>query len=224
MSQFRMLLWKDYYVHRGVLLTGAMILVAMLLVIPVLEAWDLRRHPGLSIAWRDVWSQGAFMSLLISQLTIAVLTGNAVAGERADRSVEFLAMLPASRVLVLAAKLVVTLCGAVAIWALNFPLLANAPQGSGTARFHDVEVFLLSTTVLLFGTGWLSSVLLRSSAIAAAIAIAAPLSLVVGLNIVSNLHGDREGFVSLWFSRIAPTLGLVQLALAIVVFLCRREP
>jgi hypothetical protein len=222
MSQFRMLLWKDYHVNRGVLLTGALILLAMLVAIPAIAAWDAWRRPSVSVTWCEVWAGGAFMSLVLSQLTIAVLAGNAVAGERADRSAEFLVMLPARRALVLASKLLLTLLGALAIWAIDYPLLLLSPAADGPGFCDHTALVLLFVSVLVYGTGWLGSVLLRNPATATAIAIAAPLALTVVVR--ATLYRHDESLSTAWFGGIALSFGVAQLLVAIIVFLRRREP
>ena len=58
-------------------------------------------------------------SLALSQLTVALLGGNAIAGEAADCSAEFIAYLPLSRPRLLAGKLSLAFSAAVSIWGPN---------------------------------------------------------------------------------------------------------
>ena len=55
---------------------------------------------------------------------LALLGGNSIAGERVDRSAEFLAYLPVSRGRILASKLLVALAAVPLIWLPNLVILA----------------------------------------------------------------------------------------------------
>ncbi len=58
-------------------------------------------------------------SLALSQLTVALLAGNAMAGERADRSAECMAHVPVSRPKRMAATLILAGCAAAVIWSFS---------------------------------------------------------------------------------------------------------
>ena len=70
-------------------------------------------------------------SLIISQLAIALIGGNAIAGERADRSAEFLCSLPITRKRILASKLLISLAIILVIWLTDTMLLMYLRNGDG---------------------------------------------------------------------------------------------
>ena len=123
------LIWKEYRVQRLVLIVGA-----VLLVLPYAMVLGLFRFAPVRGSLAD-WCMGllvaAAYSVGISQLTMALLGGNAIAGERADRSAEFVAYLPLTRARILAAKLTVVLLGVAAIWVPNLLILGFTSAGLG---------------------------------------------------------------------------------------------
>jgi ABC-type transport system involved in multi-copper enzyme maturation permease subunit len=58
----------------------------------------------------------------LSQVALALIGGNAIAGERADRSAEFQVYLPITRKKILAAKLLLALAIVAIIWLTNPPI------------------------------------------------------------------------------------------------------
>ena len=90
------LLWKDYRLNRLVLFIGVLLLVGPILI-AVGSNYYSRWRTGSICAWPDLLVHTEITSLAFSLLTIGLLGGNAVAGERMDRSTEFLAYLPPTR-------------------------------------------------------------------------------------------------------------------------------
>ena len=94
------LLWREYRLNRLLLMTGATLLLLPYAIALFDLGWDAwwgsSQSPRAENAARR-FEVAAFFSIVISQLTLALLGGNAIAGERADRSAEFLAYLPVSR-------------------------------------------------------------------------------------------------------------------------------
>lgn len=174
------LLWKDYRLNRGVLLLGVVLLLGPYAAAAVAV---LRGHwPSLPPAreWSAALLTASFFSLALSQLTLVVLAGNSIASERADRSAEFLAYLPPSRLRILASKALLALLSAGVIWAVNLcvaellvPALGPKPD-SVLDQFAPRSVFAAST-VMVFGAGWLGSAVLNSPAGATSFGIGVPL-------------------------------------------------
>jgi ABC-type Na+ efflux pump permease subunit len=171
------LLWKDYRLNRGVLLLGVTLLLGPYAAVGAGALY------GPWPSWPSVadWSarllDASFFSLALSPLTLAVLAGNSIASERADRSAEFLACLPPSRLEILASKLLLTLLAAGAIWAVNLsvasllvPTLGGPPDNPWDKLAP--RSMLAAGTVLVFGASWLGSAVLNSPASATILGLA----------------------------------------------------
>ena len=87
------LLWREYRRNRWILAAGA---AGVVLPYIIAVMFDVNRSSGFIGAF--------FLSCVFSQMTVALLGGNAVAGERADRSAEFIAYLPLRRSSTFASK------------------------------------------------------------------------------------------------------------------------
>jgi ABC-type transport system involved in multi-copper enzyme maturation permease subunit len=174
------LFWKDYRLNRGVLLLGVALLFG-----PYAAAFagTLHSHwpswPSVG-EWLAQLLAASFFSLALSQLTLALLAGNSIAAERADRSAEFLACLPPSRRQVLASKLLLALLAAGTVWAVNLsvtewlvPALGTPPDNSWDQVAS--RSMLAASTVLVFGTSWLGSAVLNSPASAISFGLGVPL-------------------------------------------------
>ena len=123
------LFWKEYRQNRVIVVA-----LIVMLVVPYLfglyfmgDRWYWGRFQGLS--WRQIvddWRVGlavaSLYSFAISQVALALIGGNAIAGERADRSAEFQVYLPLTRQKILAGKLLLALAIVAVIWLTN-PLI-----------------------------------------------------------------------------------------------------
>ena len=111
--------------------------------------------------WREMFG---FYGILAQFLTICIavlLGGNAIACERSDRSANFLAFLPPTKLQILTSKFVVAICAISAVWAWALVCLhlivpqhdAEFAQAYGPLAPH----WSAATCVLAFGVGWLAS-------------------------------------------------------------------
>ena len=97
------LLWREYRLTRLIRIVGAVLMVlpyvgALVLLVAASWASEPPAIGGPSPSRAVVlFGGGALYSILLSLLTLTFLGGNAFAGERADRSAEYLAYLPLSR-------------------------------------------------------------------------------------------------------------------------------
>jgi ABC-type transport system involved in multi-copper enzyme maturation permease subunit len=131
-------------------------------------------------------------SLGISQLTLALLGGHAIACERADRSAEFLAYLPLSRAKNLAGKMMLALAVLGLIWVPNLLVLQLAirlvPESAQTQLYHVGWIALGNIAItgfVFFGVGWLLSSVLESPTFAICGGLATPLLVVMGIGTVA---------------------------------------
>lgn len=226
------LLWKDYRINRLLLIFGFAVCVGPWIV-------SIARHIQLNMRGEGVWwgpepwvTTFGF-SLGLSLFTFAMLGGNAIAAERADRSAEFLAYLPVSRWMILAGKSLIALTPAAAIWMVNLaflfwvaPRLAEGVSAAEMVRRPEVREFLVIlgvTSVLLFGAGWFWSSVLTSHGLATGMSfftLAAVAMAFIGLEFGCGL----EGFLERWFVSACLVVGIGGYIVGSAYYLRRLEP
>lgn len=177
----RALFWKDVRVNRLPLLVG----VALLLGPYFLAAGVGTFSPpvgsaGASAAWGGILALGSIYSLGCSQLTLAVLAGNVIAVERADRSAEFLGYLPPSKAQILLSKSALLIGTGIVITAVNLTtaLVAHSLIGNATGASLGTSFLELSQISLVgigaAGVGWAASAKLETTGAPVLFAIATP--------------------------------------------------
>ena len=144
------LLWREYRLNRWILATAA-----VAIVISYLFGWLLNSY----FPDEELKDLGPNLGLAWSLLAVALLAGNAFAGERADRSAEFLAYLPLERRRRLAGKLLLHGIAVVVLVAINLPMIMQ-PWG-----FVELGVGICIVFVL-YSVNWLVSSLQSSPALA----------------------------------------------------------
>lgn len=222
---FRALIWKDVLANRFPLLLAAILLVASYSAAAILGSQD----PTLDAqAWGrsgGILIMGSVMSHAVAQLSLAVLSGNLIAGERVHRSAEFLAYLPPSRGMVLRAK--ATVLGVLALVLLLIPL-ATTGLGAivGKASLSDsyrttarVVVFIWAMGFCASGIGWLGSCCLQSNAVAILFAILSPN--ILGI-LIAYVIRSTESTAILLAANLS--VGLAGFLIGTIHFLNRVEP
>ena len=141
------LLWREYRLNRWILVfCAAAILVSYLLGF-------LLNHYALD----DGDDIGAAATFMLSLLTVALLAGNAIAGERADRSAEFIAYLPLRRSSTLASKLFLHLIAIVVLSAVNLWVLkqgvVSGEADAESAIWVGIGLFV-SACWFIASAGW----------------------------------------------------------------------
>jgi ABC-type transport system involved in multi-copper enzyme maturation permease subunit len=225
----RALLWKDYRLNRLLLAIGLGLLLGPYAAVVV---WQLHSHWPIwpqAAAWAQLLVGASTFSLSLSLLTLVLLAGNAFAGERADRSAEFLAYLPPSRARVLISKALLAFLVATVIWVFNLlvaegvvPALSAGPVGELAVGPNS---HLATAAVLVFGAGWLGSSFLESPTFATTIGIVAPLA-VSSLLALSGVFLDwppREDF-GFWWDVAFVMVGVLSFAGGTWYYLRRVEP
>jgi len=183
----RTLIWKDVLANRFSLLLAAILLVAAYGLAAIMGLLDpmMTAQPSWGRRLAEILFFGSLMSYAMAHLSLAVLSGNLIAGERVRRSAEFLAYLPPSRWMVLRAK--ATVLGAVSLLLLFIPL---AMTGLGAffdkASLVDIYRKTASGCVVIWamgfcasGIGWLASCCLQSNAVAILFALLSPYILMI---------------------------------------------
>ena len=221
------LLWKDFRENRTVLTA-----IGLLLLIPygisiVIAVVDLYR--GYTTSWAELLLSGSTIALFLSAGVTSFIAGNAIAGERANRSAEFAAYLPIPRQSAVTSKAIVAISSCLFILLVNFGInrLAAWVQSD---RSHDVPVqdlafFGLPAVVLMFGVAWLFSSFSRSPVIAAASGLVAFLVL-IGPSTFSMSHatGRISDSWLYWYCSTSLIAGIGGFVVGVVHYLRRVEP
>ncbi len=226
------LVWKEYGLNRPILMVGALLLAAPHVNAPILawyEAGPILRG-GVPLLWQKL-AFTAGCSLALSQLTLCLLGANAIAGERVDRSAEFLAYLPLSRFRILAGKLALALLVAVLIWGPNLLLLTFVipevwqPEAQGMETARKVLVGTAVTGLVFFSVGWLLSSLLESPTFAVFGSLLAPIAILLGIQALAWAY--EYPFLEVvwpWYRRTCPLLALACFVAGTWCYLRRVEP
>jgi len=187
-------LWREYRLNRLIRIVGAVLMLlpyVFVLIELAVRQWLEIYVPQSPPSGIVLFGGAALWSTVLSLLTLTFLGGNAIAGERADRSAEYLAYLPLSRLRRLAAKLVLALGTAVSIWGFNLLvlfvlyviILVTRPE-LPSVQPDDVLVpaglFALSGLVM-FSVAWLVSSLQSSPTFAVCAGLVAPWLLALAL-------------------------------------------
>lgn len=225
----RALLWKDYRLNRLVLFIGVLLLVGPF-VLAVGSNYYHQWRTGAICAWPDMLVHSGIMSLAFSLITIGLLGGNAVAGERTDRSTEFLAYLPPTRRRLIASKALLALSALLMIWLVNLLVMYAVAPLTGELLPHVLQnrsesvCALVCTGVFLFGGSWLASCMLRSCAIALGIGVVGPVALILVLELLQNVFGYPDLEVGWWYALLSLILGLACFLAGICYYLRRLDP
>lgn len=228
------LLWKDYRINRLLLIFGLAVCFGpyIVAIAPslLLEWWGGRAWWAPEF-WVDVYT----ISLGLSLFTFAMLGGNAIAAERADRSAEFLGYLPVPRGSVLASKSVIALGPTLLIWAVNLaalfivaPFITHVSATDILAKSDARESLgiFASLTVILLGAGWFWSTVLSSHGLATGMSFVTLAVVVMGL--IGLAFGLRlESLNNLfeeWFVSVCIAVGIGGYVVGCAYYLRRLEP
>jgi ABC-type transport system involved in multi-copper enzyme maturation permease subunit len=200
------LIWKEYRLNRLILIVGAVLLVAPHAVALVLALRGVGpvTEGGLSRLQMNLLLS-AIWSLVLSQVTLALLGGNAIACERADRSAEFLAYLPVARTRILAAKIVLALVTVALIWIPNLLILrwtfGGLPeQGDEVYATGWIVLGTVAITGLAFYCiAWLLSSVLESPTFSICGGLVTPYLVMMVLALLGWWFGYIEEPIGLWY-------------------------
>jgi ABC-type transport system involved in multi-copper enzyme maturation permease subunit len=179
------LFWKEYR-------QNWLVVVALLIFVVVPYPFGLfaiyetpNRH-----AWPGIVLIASLWSFIITQVALAVAGGNAIAGERVDRSAEFQCILPFTRRKILSAKLLFSLAIAAAIWLINPPIIWCMAKVDSTVLASGPSLLFINallTGLVFFSVGWLFSSFLFSPTFATCAGLIAPAILVSMIGFVAYL-------------------------------------
>ncbi|MEN6557974.1 MAG: ABC transporter permease subunit [Thermoguttaceae bacterium] len=190
------LLWKEYRQNRFIVYAALAILLGpYLIVFGALYGWRLTRFP-INVTpsdWADhclqVLAITNFYSLSLSLLSIALIGGNAISGERVDRSSEFLFSLPLRRSKILVSKLLLAALVIAVIWLLNGSIALRMPK-----KFildAGVLSILGVSSLVIFCSAWFFSSLATSPAFDVCGGLITPFLVVLGIHFTAWLLKPR---------------------------------
>ena len=227
------LLWKDYRHNRLVVIFGLFfLLLPYSFALYAVCSKGPQRDPFQTFAMAGFWS------LITSQLTVALVAGNAIAGERADRSAEFLASLPISRRKLLASKLLFALAVTAGLWATTGLILGGLAGMAPAAVSHVLGMSTLEefcslaavavSGVAIFGAAWFLSSVTPSPAITVCGGLLAPAAVWCAINFVNFSildHNVASGsLLGFWYAGICLVLGIDGFIAGTWYYLRRVEP
>jgi ABC-type transport system involved in multi-copper enzyme maturation permease subunit len=211
-TELKMLIWKDYRLSR--LCMGAGIIFT---VMPYLFFF----YPYIQWDYNHAWMTSA----LVSQFTMALMAGNIIASERADRSAAFLVYQGATRKKVVASKLIICTMAFLSICTISFILsfwLTLRPQE--TKDLSTVHPFCASIGLCFFGCCWLLSAILTSAVSSIVLGFLVPFIIGLILNVTNeNLHWLDYNSYPYWYIGVASATGLISLVVGTWCFLRRKE-
>ncbi len=227
------LIRKDLRICRLPIMAGIALLVGPFVVVSMavvaMPLWD---ESGRGTAWAVLLGTGAYFSIMCSQATLAMLSGNLIAAERADRSAEFLASLPPSRAQILSSKLIVLGGSAAVIWTLNLVLILVAQSISDNREAARLLVDTMAPIGRLgmlgmaaVGGGWCASAWFDSTGPSVAVAFFTPLAVFGGVSLLRYLTNwpGAPDVVAIYF-QICTVIGCLLFLAGCVYYLRRVEP
>jgi len=220
------LLWKDICLNRALFILAAVgwfvPYVLAWLVSP--GSWFVKPIPAGNLVVAAIWS------LVLVQLPMAFVGGNAVAGERIDRSAEFLNSLPVSRRRIVSSKLLVMLGATAMVWIPNLVVLASAtpfltPANTIVEQFLPWVRTTLSVGLAMMSVAWLASTLMRSPVFATCMGFLAPAIAFQGGFLLLWLMGYNPVMLSYaWYRGLCLVVALASLLVGARCYLQRVEP
>ncbi len=156
-------LWREYRLNRWILVLGA---VSLLLpyATAVFFVWVEPVFDGVVPSASDLFGGAIVFSFAATQLALAILGGNSIAGERADRSAEFVAYLPVPRTRRLRAKWTLALSLLIVSWGVSSLasgiLMLVDPEFVPNPEFWGYVLAALcfgATSLAVYGLCWLIS-------------------------------------------------------------------
>lgn len=151
-------------------------------------------------------SVAAYLTVLFGTVLLPLVAANMIAGERADRSAEFIAALPVSRGVRLAAKGAFLAIVAAATWTPILSIAASMRTSGAIGRDEPAVLGLIATfTLLAMAIAWLAAACFESPVIAAAVAIALPPAVPLAMITVPAIgrlaaFKSQEAFYALWLA------------------------
>ena len=232
-ANMQWLVWKEYRQNRLVVFVMLFLLaVPYLIGLFVLWKWGIAVQRWDIPQWKACLALASAYSIGISQLAVALIGGNAIAGERLDRSAEFQAYMPLPRRKILSAKLLLVMAMVAVIWLPNAAILwgtsdalmsKHRPEDYTFASEAFGNIAIVGLT--FFCVGWLFSSMIRSPSIAVCAGLIAPLMVYLGIAYIAYLREIKlDPLLEFWFPRICLALSPICFVIGTWLYLRRVEP
>lgn len=216
------LIWREYRLNRLILMVGLGLLVLPYVIVLSVIWWTEESPPVF-----EVIGCTAVYSVVFIQLTAALLGGYAIAGERNDRSAQFVAYLPVSRMRRLTAKLSVILTATVVLWGVDLLVFFGLAPELGLSDYSSIQNILGHSAVAglaFFGVAWLISSLQSSPSFAVAGGLITPLVLIAIRHIGEPPTPSQEQFQRIAYFAICSIVAVVCFSIGTWYYLRRVEP
>jgi ABC-type transport system involved in multi-copper enzyme maturation permease subunit len=148
------LVWKDYRQNRPVVVMVLFLLLTPHTVAFCCACWMTYHGSYERSPWTLCFGVSSLLSVFATQFLLAIIGGNAFAGERGDRSAEFLASLPITRGRILASKLILALTIIAAIWLINAPGLTAVAVDAMRSQREASEIMRIVLGAVITGTAF----------------------------------------------------------------------
>jgi ABC-type transport system involved in multi-copper enzyme maturation permease subunit len=229
-NNMKWLLWKEYRQNRLIVYVMLFLLVIPYVIgLSILWKWGIRsRFEGPQ--WKVCLAVTAFYSLGISQLAMALIGGNAIAGERVDRSAEFQAYLPIPRNKIFASKMLLALLMAGVIWLPNAVILWGTsdvlmPERSDYQVIREILGSIAIVGLMLFCVAWFFSATIHSPTFAVCAGLISPLPVYCAICAIADIRDlPLDSLIEFWFPTICLILAPVCFVLGTWLYLRRVEP
>jgi len=218
----RALLAKDWRLFRLPMI-GLLVVAAICYGLSGVAA--LARHSD-KLPSQDALFPASIFAAILTALVASAFGGVAIAGERSDRTADFLALLPVTRRQIIFSKLLV---GGLAVgtWetvhvAVGLAVLVQAHGGCVYPQGYWAQAlgWLIGCTVSFFGVAWLLSTFTTSAAISACVSLAIPL----GTTLLIDLNVDGRWSVPAITGSTMLPVGLASLIAGTIYYLRRVAP
>lgn len=229
MKQMRQLLWKDYRLNRGLLFLGAFALAGVFVVGLIVEVGYTWPEMPTAKVWADGLHSYGHLALSITPFIAALLGGNAVACERADRSAHFLAYLPPTKSQIVTSKLLLAASALAIFWGVILvatmviaPLVS--PEPTNFLYMVTGPWAAAAGCACTFGVGWLGSVFLEKPVAPVLAALVSPFVLGYVLFLFSAVTGISRFDVLEWSGGVSLAIGIIACVAGCWYYFRRVEP
>ncbi len=208
--------------------TSFMLAAAIFLVVPYVIALvtlitiQMGAHPQEN--WIQFFHAAGVVDIILCVVLIPFFTGNAIAGERADRSAEFLAYLPIKRKTAILSKAIVAVGIStffMVLCTLVYYMLIYLSDLQPRAMYNVEVGIVVGSCVFMFGVAWLVSTFAQSATYAAAAGMFVPISLGVVLILLNPMEAANQK--NMWMAYIIISLVMGPLCFIAGVFYYSRR-
>jgi ABC-type transport system involved in multi-copper enzyme maturation permease subunit len=234
------LLWKEYRHNRLLVIVGLVLLIAphVFGIGYTISMTLIAHHRGvtpeaLAQTKAPIWALSlglaSLYSIGIAQVALALIGGNAIAGERIDRSAEFQASLPIPRKRIFAGKILFALLSALTIWLPNVALIGTVmgvlwePHSDVIGLSHGL-IGLAIIGITFYGVAWMVSSMIASPIFASCAGLITPWILGSACVFTAHLFDARLDDVGYWMLGLCLFASPICFGIGTWLYLRRVEP